>query len=103
MAKKKSSKPAARKAIVPRIVKPSSLELSPYGLGLSLSIIWGLCVFLSTLVSYFFLNGRFGWILASIYPGYTVTPLGAVGGLLYGLIDGFILGALVAWLYNKAR
>ncbi len=81
-------------------------SLSPSGLGISMAIVWGSAVFLCTLFSYYSgagygMNGA--GVLASIYPGYTVTPLGAIGGLLYGLIDGFIFGALIAWIYNKVK
>jgi hypothetical protein len=39
--------------------------------------------------------------LSKIYRGYTITPLGSVIGLLWGLLDGFICGAILAWLYNR--
>ena len=41
-------------------------------------------------------------LAASIYPGYSVDgDLGQViVGTLYGLLDGAIGGALLAWLYN---
>ena len=42
-------------------------------------------------------------LAASIYPGYKAT--GGIGqviiGTLYGTLDGAILGALIAWLYNR--
>ena len=40
--------------------------------------------------------------MASVYPGYTATPsLGQVIiGTLYGMLDGAIVGAVFAWLYN---
>ncbi len=41
-------------------------------------------------------------VMASVYPGYQATP--SVGqvliGTLYGLLDGAVVGAVVAWLYN---
>ena len=39
---------------------------------------------------------------ASIYPGYDAIPTyGSVGvGTLYALLDGFIGGVILAWLYN---
>ncbi len=40
--------------------------------------------------------------MASVYPGYAATP--TVGqviiGTLYGLLDGVVVGAVFAWLYN---
>ena len=41
-------------------------------------------------------------VMASIYPGYTATP--SVGQViiaaLYAMLDGAIVGAVFAWLYN---
>jgi hypothetical protein len=37
-----------------------------------------------------------------VYPGYSVTYLGSVVGLIYGLVSGVILAAAFCWLYNKA-
>ena len=41
-------------------------------------------------------------VMASIYPGYAATP--GVGqviiGTLYGCLDGAVVGAVFAWLYN---
>jgi hypothetical protein len=41
-------------------------------------------------------------MMASVYPGYHATrSLGQVIiGTLYGLVDGAIGGAILAWLYN---
>ena len=41
-------------------------------------------------------------VMASVCPGYQATPsLGQVLiGTLYGLLDGAVAGAVVAWLYN---
>lgn len=39
-------------------------------------------------------------IIGKLYPGYHITPLGSVIGLGWGLLDGFIGGAILAWLYD---
>lgn len=39
-------------------------------------------------------------LLGSIYRGYTLTPLGSLIGFAWALVDGFIAGAIFAWLYN---
>jgi hypothetical protein len=43
-------------------------------------------------------------VVASLYPGYTATPgFGQVViGTLYGLLDGAVFGAVLAWMYNRA-
>ncbi len=81
--------------------------LSVKGLALTGGILWGGCVLLVGL-------GNLVWpsygvafleIARSIYPGYAQTAgfLGVIVGTLYALLDGAILGALIAWLYNRFR
>jgi hypothetical protein len=79
------------------------MKLNIRAFALTLGIIYGLLLFLTT-----------WWLLAQgevfagkkvflsyIYPGYKVSPLGSLLGLGYGFIDGTIVGAPFAWLYNK--
>ena len=40
-------------------------------------------------------------LLSKFYIGYRVTPLGSVIGLGWALLDGWIAGALLVWLYNR--
>ena len=79
------------------------MKLNPLALGLSLGIIWGGALFLTTWLSLLTGYGKtFLDVMAgSIYPGYTISPLGSIAGLLYGFLDLFIMGTLVAWLYNR--
>jgi len=76
-------------------------ELKVTAIGMASGVIYGLCLFTCALwamaIGY---SGQFG-ILSVIYPGYSATLLGSIGGLLYGLIDGFLMGAIFAWIYNK--
>lgn len=64
-------------------------------------IIWGLTVFLTTLVNLYtgygtvFLN----WV-ASIYPGYQISLVGSVVGLVYGFLDMFVGVYIIVWVYN---
>jgi hypothetical protein len=76
--------------------------LSAKRLGLAGGILWGLVVFIMTLLNIFIGYGT-GWIslLADIYPGYGASYFGSVLGLVYGFFDGFIGLFLLAWLYNK--
>jgi len=39
--------------------------------------------------------------IGRVYLGYDVTPLGSVIGLLWGFIDGLIVGAIFSWAYNR--
>jgi hypothetical protein len=38
--------------------------------------------------------------VAAVYPGYSMTALGGLIGLVWASIDGAICGAILAWLYN---
>jgi hypothetical protein len=40
-------------------------------------------------------------LIGRIYRGYTLTPMGSLIGLAWGLADGLIGGAVFAWLYNQ--
>ena len=79
------------------------MRLRPLALGISLGIVWGGSLFVTTWLSYFTCYGSlFLEALAkSIYPGYTISPLGSFLGFFYGFLDGFISAALIGWLYNK--
>jgi hypothetical protein len=77
------------------------MKLDVRAFALSCALVWGVGLFLMT-----------WWIIAfdgataevtligKVYRGYTITPLGSVIGLVWGLLDGLIGGAIFAWLYN---
>lgn len=82
------------------------MKLSVRAMATAVAIVWG--------VLGMFLTGVVNWawpgygqavldLAASVYPGYRAEPgLGQLGlGTLYGLIDGAIGGAALAWLYNR--
>ena len=39
--------------------------------------------------------------LGALYRGYTITPLGSLIGFIWAIVDGYVGGAIFAWLYNK--
>jgi hypothetical protein len=65
-------------------------------------ILWGLLVFAFTVLETARGAGHTLGKLVIVYPGYSVTYLGSVVGLIYGLVSGAILAAAFCWLYNKA-
>ncbi len=77
-------------------------NLNPKAFGLSCGIIWGLVLFVLTILavstgySYDFLE-----LLSKVYIGYKITYLGSLIGLVYGFLDGFIGAYIFVWLYNK--
>ena len=76
--------------------------LSAKRLGIAGGVVWGVVMFLMTFANIFFGYGSL-WLglMASIYPGYSVSYIGSVIGLIYGFVDGFVRLYTLAWLYNK--
>lgn len=83
------------------------MKLNVKAFAVTLGIIWGLIVFLYTW--WIIVQGAyFNWempagkvFLAYLYPFYKISPLGSLIGLIYGVIDGLIVGAAFSWLYNQ--
>jgi len=77
------------------------MSLNPKAFGLTAGIIWGLAVLVTTLISIstgyakIFLN-----IIVSIYPGYSISPVGGIIGLIYGFADASIGFYIFARIYN---
>jgi len=76
-------------------------RLSPLSLGLALGIYWwvGLLIFWLTawLRGYCKIFVMFMW---TFYVWYQATFWGAIIGLLRWLVDGFVFGVILIWLYN---
>ena len=70
-------------------------------LAITSAILWGLGIFCLTWWVIFFEGASDNptW-LGHIYRGYTISPMGSLIGLVWAVIDGFIGGAIVAWVYN---
>jgi hypothetical protein len=66
------------------------------------SILWGSAVFLVTwwVIITSGASGDPTW-LGQIYLGYSLSAAGSFIGLAWGLVDGLIGGAVLAWLYNR--
>lgn len=76
--------------------------LNPIKLGTSGGILWGLGMFICTILAiYTGYSAKFLNIMADIYPGYTISWLGTIIGFIYGFLDGFVGLFLLAWIYNK--
>ena len=79
------------------------MKLNARALGFAVGVIWGLLVLVATIASLYSIRayGRtFLYSLASIYPGYSITTGGALLGICYGFVSGFVGGWLAATLYN---
>lgn len=77
------------------------MKLNLKALGFAAGIIWGVAIFLLTLVS---ISSGYGDKalkgVASIYPGYSVSTGGAFIGLAYGFVDGFVTALIFGLIYN---
>ena len=75
-------------------------EFDATALGLALGLTWAIAIAAIGVAS------RFGWgdgwreLLADVYVGYEEHT--AVG-IAWGLVDGFVGGYLIGWLYNRFR
>ncbi len=78
------------------------MKLKVWAFGLALGIVWGLSLFVLTLIG---INTTYAdaflGVIDSIYPWYSWTVAGAFVGLGLGFIDGFLCGVIVAWIYNR--
>lgn len=82
------------------------MKLDIKALALTAAILWGLIAMLLTGIANLIwpsYGQAFLAVMASVYPGYDGTPsIGQVVlGALYGVVDGAIAGALIAWIYNR--
>lgn len=71
-------------------------------LGLAAGIIWGVSLFALTIICIHtgYAEGLLN-ALADLYPGYSITYVGALVGGLIGFADAGICFFLLAWLYNQ--
>lgn len=64
-------------------------------------LIWGVLLFLTTLISvYSGYASQFLQLIADVYPGYSVTLSGSIIGLIYGFLDIYIGVYIVSWVYH---
>jgi len=81
------------------------MKFSIRGLAVASAVLWGFVMLFMTGTNLIWGNygQQFLQLMASVYPGYHATRsvAGLVIGTLYGIVDGFIGGAVFAWLYNQ--
>jgi phosphotransferase system glucose/maltose/N-acetylglucosamine-specific IIC component len=70
--------------------------------GLAIGITWAIGVFfLAIMAGYLDWGVPIAALLQTVYIGYSPSFVGAITGAVWGFFDGFICGAVVAWLYNR--
>jgi len=92
------------KRVIKKLLAPRYAKLNATKLGLAGGILWGLSVFVTTILTFSLgLFPSFTGILIDVYGflGYSATYGGAILGLIIGFLDGFIGLWIFAWLYNR--
>lgn len=81
------------------------MKLDVKALAITVGLLWGVgAMFVTGMANLIWpsYGGAFLDVMASVYPGYK--PGGGFGQVisatLYGVVDGAIAGAILAWLYN---
>ena len=77
------------------------MKLNVRAFALSCSLIWGFGQFFLTwwMIAFDGASSNIT-LIGKIYRGYTVTPVGTLLGLVWGLADGLLGGLIFAWLYT---
>jgi hypothetical protein len=77
------------------------MKLDLRAFAITCSLVWGFGLFFLTWWIIMF-DGPTGEVtlIGRLYRGYSISPTGSVIGLLWALADGFVGGAVFAWLYN---
>jgi hypothetical protein len=77
------------------------MRINVKAFGIAVGIWWGLGLFALTWWM-ILVHGSTGdrLLIGWVYPGYNVSPMGSLIGLAWGLADGLVGGAVLAWLYN---
>ncbi len=80
------------------------MKINIKALSLTVAIVWGGSILLIGLANLIWIGYGVAFldVAASIYPGYRgPSSFGQViVGTLYGVVDGFVGGLIIGWLYN---
>jgi len=81
------------------------MKISVKGLGIAISILWAGAILIAGLANRFFPGYALAFLnlVDSVYPGYHAAfgLKNLIAGVGYGLLDGFICGACIAWIHNR--
>ena len=76
-------------------------KLSIKALGLAFGFFWAVCIFLLGILGMFGFGETLIALISRVYIGYTTSVVGAIIGAIWGFIDAFVCGAVLAWIYNR--
>ena len=77
------------------------MKLNVKAFALACGLLWGIGLFILTwwIIAFDGITGEVTFI-GRLYRGYNISPVGSLIGLAWAFVDGFICGAVFAWLYN---
>ena len=80
------------------------MKIDVRALAISLALLWGGGIFITGIANLIWptYGIEFLEMVASVYPGYQATASfgQVIVGTLSGLVDGFVGGLVLGWLYN---
>jgi hypothetical protein len=84
------------------MAKENTMKLNIKAFALAAGLVWGFNWFILTWWMILFDGATHEvTLLGRMYRGFTLSPGGSLVALLYGFVDGFFIGLMVAWIYNK--
>jgi hypothetical protein len=76
-------------------------KCSPNALGIAIGVVWAAYIFFCGITAIFGWGNALVEAISSLYIGYGPTFLGSVIGAVWGFVDGYIAGVVIAWIYNR--
>ncbi|MGE0063384.1 MAG: bacteriophage holin [Xanthobacteraceae bacterium] len=76
-------------------------QLQPFPFGVAVGVVWGVGILFAGLMAMTGYGAVFVNALGTVYIGYSASIVGAIIGTVWALVDGFVAGALIAWVYNR--
>ena len=78
------------------------MNLNIKAMAIAFGLVWGISIFVITWCI-ILLEGSSdtATFIGKFYIGYSLTPVGSLIGLMWGIIDGAIGGVMFGWIYNR--
>ena len=78
------------------------MNLNIKAMAIAFGLVWGISLFV---ITWFIIllegSSDTTTFIGKFYIGYSLTPVGSLIGLMWGIIDGAIGGVMFGWLYNR--
>jgi len=75
-------------------------KCQPLALGIAIGVLWALSVGFLGITAMFNWGAALVAPLGSLYIGYNASVIGSIIGATWAMVDGFIAGVIIAWVYN---